>query len=99
MERLEKAGIPCAPILTIPEVLAQPQTEALEIFHKVPEMDLELLGLPVSFDGVRPALRKRSPKLGEHNSEIFGETGKHNVSPRLGAAQSHANTMTRRTKT
>jgi crotonobetainyl-CoA:carnitine CoA-transferase CaiB-like acyl-CoA transferase len=99
MERLEKAGIPCAPILTIPEVLAQPQTEALEIFHKIPEMNLELLGLPVSFDGVRPALRKRSPKLGEHNSEIFGESGKHNVSPRLGAAQSHANTMTRRTKT
>ncbi len=77
MERLEEAGIPCAPILTIPEVLAQPQTEALGIFQKMPEVDLELLGLPISFDGARPHITRRSPKLGEHNDEVWGK----NVEP------------------
>lgn len=99
MDRLEEAGIPCAPILTIPEVLAQPQTEALGMIHKVPEIDLDLLGLPVSFDSVRPALRRRAPKLGEHNGEIFGESIEPDASHRLGAARSRANPITRRTKT
>ena len=73
MNRLEEAGVPCAPILTIPEALAQPQTEALGMIHKVPEAEVELLGLPLSFNGVRPAFRRRAPKLGEHNGEIFGD--------------------------
>src|SRR5215510_12906469 len=56
MERLEAAGVPCAPILTIPEVLAQPQTEALGIFRQQPELEVALMQLPMSFDGVRAAL-------------------------------------------
>ena len=71
MDRLEAAGVPCAPILTLPEVLAQPQTDALGIFHSVPETDGKMLSLPLSFDGVRAALSKRAPQLGEHNGEIF----------------------------
>lgn len=72
MERLEAAGIPCAPILTLPEVLAQPQTQALGILQTPPGSEITLLGLPLSFDGVRPALRRRAPHLGEHTAEIFG---------------------------
>ena len=77
MNRLEEAGVPCAPILTIPEVLAQPQTEALGMIHKVPEAEVELLGLPISFNGERPAIRRRAPQLGEHNEEIFGNSIEH----------------------
>jgi len=39
----------------------------------VPEAEVELLGLPISFNGERPAIRRRAPKLGEHNGEIFGD--------------------------
>jgi crotonobetainyl-CoA:carnitine CoA-transferase CaiB-like acyl-CoA transferase len=74
MERLETAGIPCAPILTIPEVLAQAQTHALGILQKLPGSDVEVLGLPLSFNGVRPALRKSAPQLGEHHEEVFNTT-------------------------
>jgi crotonobetainyl-CoA:carnitine CoA-transferase CaiB-like acyl-CoA transferase len=76
MARLEAAGVPCAPILTIPEVLAQPQTEALGMLSHVPEVDLRLLSLPFSFDGVRTILDKRAPQLGEHNEEVLGKRTK-----------------------
>ncbi len=76
MELLGKAGVPSAPILTIPEVLAQPQTEAIDILRKTPENEVELFGLPLSLDGERPAFRKRAPQLGEHNQEVFGQATK-----------------------
>jgi len=71
MERLEAAGVPCAPILTLPEVLAQPQTEALGIVHSVPEVEGKMLSLPMSFDGKRSTLTRRAPRLGEHDKEIL----------------------------
>jgi len=71
MDRLEAAGVPCAPILTLPEVLAQPQTEALGIVHSVPEVAGRMLSLPLSFDGQRATLGRRAPHLGEHTEEIF----------------------------
>jgi formyl-CoA transferase len=64
MAALEAAGVPCAPIHTVPEALAQPQVEALGIVQPVPGTGFRLTGLPLSFDGVRPALRGPAPRLG-----------------------------------
>jgi crotonobetainyl-CoA:carnitine CoA-transferase CaiB-like acyl-CoA transferase len=72
LDRLEEAGVPCAPIHTLPEVLAQPQTAATGMIQKVPGLDLELMSLPIRFDGVRPPIRRHAPTLGEHNDEILG---------------------------
>jgi crotonobetainyl-CoA:carnitine CoA-transferase CaiB-like acyl-CoA transferase len=71
--RLEGAGVPCAPIQDLEDVLAEPQTAALGMVEEVPGADLALVGLPLSFDGVRPAMRRRAPTLGEHNDEVFGK--------------------------
>jgi len=70
LERLEQAGVPCAPINTLPEVLAEPQTAASGIIQNVPGLDLDLFALPLRFDGERPPLPGGTPKLGEHNQEI-----------------------------
>ena len=72
LDRLEQAGIPCAPIHTMPEVLAHAQTVATGMVQPVPGTDLELMGLPISFDGKRPAIRRAPPALGEHDGEIKG---------------------------
>ncbi|MBI2160419.1 MAG: CoA transferase [Candidatus Rokubacteria bacterium] len=72
MDRLEAAGVPCAPINTLPEAIVLPQTIALGMLQRVPGEALSLVGLPVSFDGVRPEIRLAPPKLGEHNDEIRG---------------------------
>ena len=71
-ERLEAAGVPCAPMLTLPEVLEDPQTQAMDMLAKLPGVDAEVVRLPMSFDGERPPLPGRAPRLGEHTAEILG---------------------------
>jgi len=71
--KLRDAGVPSAPIQTMPEVLETPQTDALEILQAVPGADLKLVGLPISFDGQRPALRHAPPSLGNATAEVLGE--------------------------
>ena len=74
MEALENAGIPCAPIQDFHQVIKDPQTLAIDIFQKIPETELGIVGLPISFDGQRPPTRTRAPHLGEHNAEIIPST-------------------------
>ncbi|MBO0763722.1 MAG: CoA transferase [Hyphomicrobiaceae bacterium] len=65
--RLEKAGVPCSAINDMSGMRAHPQTEALGMVQPVPEIELALMSLPLSLDGVRPPIRTRAPRLGEHN--------------------------------
>jgi len=70
---LEAAGIPCSPIQDLGQMLAHPQTEALGLVQPVPGTSMRFLGLPLSFDGRRPAPMAPPPRLGEHNDAIFKE--------------------------
>lgn len=65
--RLEAAGVPCAPMHSLPEALTHPQTLALGMLQAVPGEDFRLTGLPLSIDGARPALRSGAPRLGADN--------------------------------
>lgn len=67
---LEEAGVPCAPIQNLPEMLAEPQTEAMAMLQAVPDLGLDLMTLPISFGGRRPPVRRRAPTLGEHTKDI-----------------------------
>ena len=73
IDALDAAGVPCAPVNSLPEALAEPQTEAVGLLQPVPGLDLRLIGLPLELDGARPPIRGRAPKLGEHTTEIFGK--------------------------
>jgi len=66
--RLDRAGVPAAPIENVAQVIASKQTEALGILQKAPDLDMTLTGLPLEFDGVRPPYRFSAPTLGQHNS-------------------------------
>jgi len=65
--RLDTAGVPAAPIENVAQVVASPQTVALGILQKAPDLDMTLAGLPLEFDGVRPSIRNSAPTLGQHN--------------------------------
>ena len=68
--RLDAAGIPNGPIQTIDQVVSDPQTQALGIVQQQPGSALTLVGLPLSFDGLRPRLDKLAPALGEDNGDF-----------------------------
>lgn len=72
IDLLEAAGVPCAPINTLPEAVSEPQAAAVGMIQKVPGDDYELMGLPLCFDGVRPGIRLAPPGVGQHGSEILG---------------------------
>ncbi|HWB51866.1 MAG TPA: CoA transferase, partial [Stellaceae bacterium] len=68
----ETAGIPNGPINTMDQVVADPQTRALGQIQT--QGALSLVGLPLSFDGERPAFNKRAPSLGEDNTSVLGSS-------------------------
>jgi len=72
-ELLEGLGIPCAPIHNFHQVMAQPQTHEIGIFQNIPDLDMKVVGLPISFDGLRPPVVHRAPNVGEHTAEICPE--------------------------
>lgn len=70
IRRFEAAGVPCAAVHTVPEVLLHPQVLALSMRQPVPGEDFTLTALPMSIDGERPILRAGAPRLGEHNASF-----------------------------
>ena len=70
LARLQRGGIPCAPVNAIPEVLAEPQVQALDMVQPVPGDDFSLVALPLSFDGERPRVKSAAPRLGADNARL-----------------------------
>ena len=76
LARFSAAGVPCAPVHTVPEAIAHPQVEALGMLQPVPGEDFRLTALPMSIDGVRPAHRAVAPWVGEHNAALGAPPGR-----------------------
>ncbi len=64
------AGVPFAPINDIASLLDDPQVRALGMLQDVPGLDIPTIGFPLSFDGVRPAMRSAAPALEERHVRI-----------------------------
>ncbi|HJN91730.1 MAG TPA: CaiB/BaiF CoA-transferase family protein, partial [Dehalococcoidia bacterium] len=79
--RLAEAGVPVAKVMTIPEVLAEPQLDHRAILQRVPaasgsELDLLTVinaGFTSPVDG--PEAHGAPPVLGEHTEPILSELG------------------------
>ncbi|HEX5531741.1 MAG TPA: CoA transferase [Methylomirabilota bacterium] len=82
IDLLEAGGVPCGPIHSLPEAVAQPQAKAIGIIQPLPGDDYEVVALPISFDGHRPPIRRAPPRLGEHNAEVRGQVLHSDISPR-----------------
>ena len=69
--------MPCAPVNDIGELANTPQFAASEIVQQLPVRPGEttapmVVGLPITFDRVRPVSPRSAPKLGEHTEEVLG---------------------------
>jgi crotonobetainyl-CoA:carnitine CoA-transferase CaiB-like acyl-CoA transferase len=70
---LDAEGVPCAPVQDVRQMLEHPQTESLGLLQPMPRGTMRLLGLPVSFDGMRLEPRLAPPTIGEHTALVFPE--------------------------
>ncbi|MCA0026811.1 MULTISPECIES: CoA transferase [unclassified Mesorhizobium] len=75
-EKLNRAGVPAGRVLTIPQVLAEPQVlerQMTRAFDGVADMERSLTVLRGGFmvDGTAPLPASPPPALGEHMDEVF----------------------------
>jgi crotonobetainyl-CoA:carnitine CoA-transferase CaiB-like acyl-CoA transferase len=78
LEALQGAGVPCAPILAMDAVLAEPQTRESGMLVSAPHPrvpDYQSIGLPLQWDGRRPGVRRVPPALGEHTTDVLAWLG------------------------
>lgn len=66
-----EAGVPCAPVNDIAELAQTEQLQAMDMMRTLPGSELKVVGLPITFDRQRPHPSSDSPKLGEHNAQVF----------------------------
>jgi formyl-CoA transferase len=78
VEILNKAGVPCGPILNVKEVFEDEQVRHLKLAVKVQHPRLgeqEVQNLPVTLSRTPGAVRTASPDLGEHTGQVLAELG------------------------
>jgi len=76
--RLEAVGVPASPVLSIGEMLADPQVIARDMVVEVEHSRIgptRALGSPVKFSQTPTRIARAAPQLGEHTREILGEFG------------------------
>lgn len=73
---LRSAGLPCAPINTVPEAFSLPQAAArdmvLEVEHPTAG-PIKLAGFPYKLSATPAAIRRPPPLLGQHTEEVLTE--------------------------
>jgi len=78
LERLTRADVPCAPVLTRNEVIRHPHVAAMGIVAEVDHPKagrLRQARAAARFSKTPPDLRRPAPALGEHTQEILAELG------------------------
>ena len=83
LECLSAGDVPCAPVRTVPEILADPhfrdrgalrpmRNAAFRNENGDGEIDEVVAGFPVLFDGQPLPDVPGAPALGQHNAEVLG---------------------------
>ncbi|MEM1130367.1 MAG: CoA transferase [Pseudomonadota bacterium] len=80
VDELNGIGIPAGPVMSVPEIMAEPQIAdrgLLATFPDVPGVgrDVTVVRTGVKIDGVAPRVEAPPPELGQHNDEVWGEMG------------------------
>jgi crotonobetainyl-CoA:carnitine CoA-transferase CaiB-like acyl-CoA transferase len=78
LKHLEEAGAPAAPVNTVDQVLTDAQTATRGVIRTMahPRLgEIPVVGMPVAFSGMDPAIRRPAPQRGEHTDEVLAEYG------------------------
>ena len=69
MRDLDDAGVPCAPVQDVGQMLAHEQIAALGLLRSLPGLSQPVIGPALSIDDNRPLARSAPPALGEATIE------------------------------
>jgi len=78
LARLESAGVPAGPVLSVGDMHRDPQTLARDMVTKVAHSrlgEVETLGLPVKFSETPGEVAAAAPVYGEHTRAVLAEHG------------------------
>lgn len=78
VEILDKVGVPCAPVLSTKDILADESLRKLGMIVEVPHKQRGsywTVGCPVKFSEIEAPVITGSPLLGEHTDEVLAEVG------------------------
>ncbi len=78
IQEINRAGIPCGPILNLDQVYNHPQVQHLGLVQEVEHPvigALKLAGMGVNLADSPGTIRKPPPLLGQHSAEILREAG------------------------
>jgi len=78
LARFREAGVPCAPINSYSQVLADPQVEHMGWVEPITLPNgrtTRTFGSPVKFSRFDTSIRRAPPGLGEHDAEVFAALG------------------------
>jgi crotonobetainyl-CoA:carnitine CoA-transferase CaiB-like acyl-CoA transferase len=76
IDAFSKAGVPCASINKYSDVVADPQTVAMEWVQPLRMANgtvTRTIGTPLKFDGKAAAITRPAPRLGEHTEDVLGD--------------------------
>ena len=78
LERLDKNGVPCAPILMRADVVDHDQVKANELINEYDHPGIGRVRQPraaARFENATPELAPQAAAIGEHNQEVMAEIG------------------------
>ncbi|MBI3981313.1 MAG: CoA transferase [Gemmatimonadetes bacterium] len=91
LQRLEAAGTPAGPVLSVGDMLSHPQAIARGMVTEVEHSRLgavKTVGFPIRLSGTPSEVRRGAPILGEHTREVLTELGY--SAPQIAALEQHA---------
>jgi formyl-CoA transferase len=75
LEALQAAGVPCAPLNTVPEIIADPHVQAIGMVQELPHPSLgrvKMVRPAISVEDAPIALERPPPTFAQHTDEILG---------------------------
>ncbi|MFC1534104.1 CaiB/BaiF CoA transferase family protein [Thermodesulfobacteriota bacterium] len=76
--RLDETGLPWAPLLNLPEVVADPQARANDFFDSYNHPSyghIETVANPIKLSKTKQSVRAPAPEFGQHTEEVLLEFG------------------------
>lgn len=76
LDEFDERGVPCAPINTYEEVLADQHVQSMNLVHPLTlpnGVETRTTAFPVDMTRYRFEIRRPPPRLGEHTEEVFEE--------------------------